>query len=143
MTAEQIHRLRKSFRLLEQKADSAAPLFYQQLFTLDPGLRPLFKTDIELQAMKLMKMLRGALDLLDRQPEELEDTLHDLGTRYSEYGIRPRHYASVGTALTAMLEKSLGGDFTLETRQAWVALYHLIAATMLNGAARATFSSAA
>ena len=142
MTAEQIHRLRKSFRLLEQKADLAAPLFYQQLFTLDPGLRPLFKTDIELQAMKLMKMLRGALDLLD-QPDELEDTLHDLGARYSEYGVRPRHYATVGAALTTMLEKSLGGDFTLETRQAWVALYHLIAATMLNGAAHATFSSAA
>ena len=49
----------------------------------------------------------------------------------------------MGAALTTMLEKSLGWDLALETRQAWVALYHLIAATMLNGAAHATFSSAA
>jgi hemoglobin-like flavoprotein len=137
MTAEQIHRLRKSFCVVERKADVAALLFYQQLFEMDPGLQPLFKTDIELQAIKLMAMLESALDLLER-PIELGSTLRDLGARHVGYGVKPIHYATVGSALMWMLENILGKDFTLETRQAWVALYQLVAETMLRGAEHAT-----
>lgn len=137
MTAEQIHLLRKSFSLVEGKADIAALLFYQRLFELDPGLRPLFKTDIELQAIKLMWMLGGALSLLER-PAELASTLGDLGARHADYGVEPAHYVTVGTALSSMLEDVLGKDFTLETRQAWVALYQIISEAMLRGAEHAT-----
>ncbi|WP_035608314.1 globin domain-containing protein [Haloferula sp. BvORR071] len=130
MTAEQIRRLRKSFHQLERNAELAAPLFYEQLFALDPGLSPLFKTDVELQSIKLMSMLGSAVELLDA-PAELEETLIELGSRLSEYGLRPRHYATIGSALTTMLEEVLGETYTLEVRQAWVALYHRIAGTML------------
>lgn len=138
MTAEQIRRLRKSFHLVERKAELAAPYFYQQLFALDAGLCPLFKTDIELQAMKLMGMLRAALDLVEEESAGMLDmTLHDLGAQLAEYGLRPRHYATVGTALTDMLETVLGGEFDRETRQAWMGLYHTIAGKMLAGVAHA------
>jgi hemoglobin-like flavoprotein len=137
MTAEQIRRLRKSFHLVERKAELAAPYFYQQLFALDAGLCPLFKTDIELQAMKLMGMLQAALDLADEPTGMIDMTLHDLGARLADYGLRPRHYATVGTALTAMLETVLGEEFSRETRQAWMALYHMIAGKMLSGVAHA------
>lgn len=136
MTAEQIRRLRKSFRLLGREAELAAPLFYEQILALNPDLKPFFKTDVELQAMKLMEMLGGALDLLD-WPSELEQTLEELGARHAEYGFRPRHYPVVGTALIGMLERVLGEEFSLETRQAWVALYHLVASKMLSGATHA------
>ena len=136
MTAEQIRRLRKSFRLLEREAEVAAPLFYQQLLVMNPELKPLFKTDVELQALKLMQMLGGVLDLLD-YPLEMEATLEELGARHAGYGVRPRHYSAVGTALIGMLERVLTVDFTAETRQAWVALYHLVAGKMLGGAAHA------
>ena len=51
---DQKHRLRKTFALVERQSHVAALVFYQRLFELDPMLRPLFKTDIEEQAAKLM-----------------------------------------------------------------------------------------
>jgi hemoglobin-like flavoprotein len=130
MTAEQILRLRKSFSRVKRRADVAAFYFYHQLFELDPGLRPLFQTDVELQALKLTTMLDETLDLLDR-PIELAATLREQAIRHSEYGVRPEQYSTVGTAMISMLEDVLGQEFTLETRQAWVALYHLISESML------------
>lgn len=136
LTADQIHRLRKSFTHVERQSHVAALVFYQRLFELDPALRPLFKTDIERQAQKLMEMLTGALSLLER-PGELTSTLEDLGARHAGYGVRTEHYATVGTALLAMLESVLTKEFTPETRLAWTDLYALISETMLRGAAHA------
>lgn len=104
---------------------------------MDAGLRPFFKTDVELQEMKLMEMLGEALDLLER-PIELEAALAELGARHTAYGLGSGHYAKVGTALIAMLESVLGKDFSLEIRQAWVALYHLVAGKLVRGAVHAT-----
>lgn len=129
MTAEQIHRLRKSFSQAERRADVAAFYFYRQLFELDPTLRPLFQTDVELQALKLTTMLGETLDLLDR-PIELAIRLREQAIRLSEYGVSPEQYSTVGIAMISMLEDILGDEFTLETRQAWVALYHLISVSM-------------
>jgi hemoglobin-like flavoprotein len=136
LTADQTYRVRKSFIQVERQSQVAALVFYQRLFELDPALRPLFKTDIELQAEKLMEMLAAALSLLER-PGELTSTLEDLGARHVGYGVKTEHYATVGTALLAMLESVLGKEFTAETRAAWTELYGLIAATMLRGAAHA------
>lgn len=133
MTAEQIYRLRKSFHLLERRADMAGFYFYEQLFAMDPGLRPFLQTDIELQGIKLTGMLGEVLELLER-PIELGAMLHELGAEHSEYGVQPAQYATIGTALISMLEDVLGTDLTLETRQAWVALYHRVAQAMLEGA---------
>lgn len=130
MTAEQILRLRKSFSLVKRQADVAGFYFYRQLFDLDPTLRPLFQTDIELQALKLTNTLDEALDLLNR-PIELAMTLRELAERHSDYGVKPEQYATIGTAMISMLEDILGSEFTLETRQAWVALYHLVSGAML------------
>ena len=136
LTADQIHRLRKSFIHVERQSHVAALVFYQRLFELDPTLRPLFKTDIELQAQKLLEMLAAALSLLER-PGELASTLEDLGARHVGYGVKTEHYATVGTALLAMLESVLTKEFTPETRLAWTDLYALIAGNMLRGAAHA------
>jgi methyl-accepting chemotaxis protein len=132
---EQKHRLRKTFAIVERQSHVAALVFYQRLFELNPMLRPLFKTDIELQAAKLMDMLSSALSLMEK-PEELNETLEELGARHVGYGVRTEHYETVGEALLAMLSTVLGKDFTADTRRAWTELYQFIAATMLRGAAR-------
>ena len=132
---EQKHRLRKTFALVERQSHVAALVFYQRLFELNPMLRPLFKTDIELQAAKLMDMLATALSLLEK-PDDLNETLEDLGARHVAYGVETEHYETVGDALLAMLSAVLGTDFTPDTRRAWTDLYQFIAATMLRGAAR-------
>ncbi|MEK7950746.1 globin domain-containing protein [Luteolibacter soli] len=132
---EQKHRLRKTFALVERQSHVAALVFYQRLFELNPMLRPLFKTDIELQAAKLMEMLSTALSLLEK-PEELTETLEELGARHVAYGVKTEHYDTVGEALLAMLSSVLGKDFNADARKAWTELYLLIASTMLRGAAR-------
>lgn len=132
---EQKHRLRKTFALVERQSHVAALVFYQRLFELDPMLRPLFKNDIEEQAAKLMDMLASALSLLEK-PEELTDTLEQLGARHVGYGVKTEHYATVGEALLSMLSSVLGKDFDPQTRQTWTALYQVIAETMLSGAAK-------
>lgn len=134
LTAEQTYRIRKTFATVERQSRVAALVFYQRLFELDPALRPLFKGDIEIQAEKLMEMLSGALSLLER-PEEFTRVLEGLGARHVAYGVKTRHYETVGEALLDMLGKVLGPEFTAETRGAWLALYQTIAEIMLRGAA--------
>ncbi len=133
---EQKHRLRKTFALVERQSHVAALVFYQRLFEIDPALRPLFKTDIEVQANKIMEMLGAALSLLDK-PEELTEVLEELGARHVNYGVKTAHYATVGQALIDMLASVLGKDFDATTRIAWTDLYRTISETMLRGAARA------
>lgn len=135
LDAEQKHRLRKTFALVERQSHVAALVFYQHLFELNPMLRPLFKTDIELQAAKLMDMLSTALRLMEK-PDELTETLEELGARHVAYGVRTEHYETVGEALLEMLSTVLAKDFTGDTRKAWTELYQFISATMLRGAAR-------
>lgn len=137
MTPEAKLQLRKSFERVEAQGHVAALVFYQHLFALDPQLRPLFKSDIETQAQKLIEMISAALGLLER-PNELRVTLEQLGARHVAYGVEPTHYATVGAALLAMLGTVLGDDFTPEVRAAWVELYGVLSGTMLAGAAKVT-----
>jgi hemoglobin-like flavoprotein len=44
------------------------------------------------------------------------------------------HYDTVGAALLWTLEKGLGNAFTSETKDAWIAVYGLLAGTMKNAA---------
>ena len=137
MTAEQIRRLRKSFHHVERKAELAAPYFYQQLFLLDAALRPQHAHQLHGLKLDIGLEERAALELAEESAGTIDMTLHDLGARLADYGLRPRHYATVGTALTDMLETVLGEEFNRETRQAWMGLYHMIAGKMLSGVAHA------
>jgi hemoglobin-like flavoprotein len=134
MNARQTHLVRKSFAAVERQAEVAALIFYRRLFELDPGLRPLFKSDIQEQAKKLMDMLATALNLLER-PAELADELEELGAKHAGYGTQPEHYATVRQALLDMLAEILRDAFTAETQRAWSELYDFIEAAMLRGAA--------
>ena len=141
MNATQTHLVRKSFAAVERQADVAALVFYRRLFELDPNLRPLFKSDIQEQAKKLMEMLAVALNLLER-PAELAGELEDLGAKHVGYGTRPEHYDTVRQALVDMFSEVMGDGFTLEMRQAWGELYDFIEAAMLRGAAAVLKSAA-
>ena len=134
MTAEQIHLLRKTFDPVERQAHVAALVFYRRLFELDPSLRRMFHTDIEVQAKKLIDMLALALSMLER-PSELETELEGLGARHVGYGVKDSHYETVGLAMLGMLAEVLGPEWTPEARTAWAELYGFIAGAMKRGAA--------
>jgi hemoglobin-like flavoprotein len=125
-----------SFAQVRPIADAAAALFYTRLFELDPTLRPLFKGDMKEQGRKLMDMLTLAVKGLDR-PEALLPALAALGRRHSGYGVNKHDYETVGEALLWTLEQGLGPSFTPDVREAWVALYRLVADTMREAAVAA------
>ena len=141
MHAYDIDLVRRSFAKLEPIAPQAAALFYDNLFTADPALRNLLRGDMREQGAKLMQMIGAAVSLLD-QPELLSSALRKLGARHAGYGVAEPHYASVGGALLRTLQAGLGESFTVEVRNAWVALYDFVSRSMID-AARAEATSAA
>jgi len=134
MTPNTIALVQGSFRQVAPIADQAATLFYGRLFELDPSLKPLFKGDISEQGKKLMKVLGIAVSSLEDLPG-LVPVVQDLGRRHVAYGVRPEHYATVGTALLWTLEQGLGAGFTHEVKAAWSEVYGLLATVMQEAAA--------
>ena len=133
MNSEQINLVQSSFAEVRPMATTAASLFYQRLFALDPTLRPMFKGDLPHQGRMLMAMLTAAVNglaLLDT----LVPVLRQLGARHVTYGVREPHYETVGTALLWTLEQGLGARFTPEVREAWASAYELLAHVMQMGA---------
>ncbi len=122
-----------SFAAVAAIGDDAAVLFYKKLFELDPGLRRMFKDDMAEQRTKLLQMLTAAVKGLDRL-EQLVPVVQDLGRRHGRYGVTDAHYATVAEALLWTLEAGLGAAFTPDVRDAWVAVYTLLATTMQNAA---------
>ncbi len=141
MTGEQITLVQDSFRKVLPIADAAATLFYARLFDLDPSLERLFKNDIAEQGRKLMQMIGVAVRGLDR-PEQILPAVQALGARHVGYGVRDAHYATVGAALLWTLEYGLDEAFTPEVRDAWAAVYRVLADTMQQGAAEAARAAA-
>jgi hemoglobin-like flavoprotein len=62
--------------------------------------------------------------------EQLVPIVQDLGRSHAGYGVEDRHYDTVGAALLWTLEKGLGSGFTPEMKEAWAAVYGLLASTM-------------
>ena len=129
MTNEQIDLVQTSFERVKPLAEEAAVLFYARLFQLDPTLRPLFKSDIRLQGLKLMQTIELVVESLNRF-DSLVAEIRALGARHRGYGVEDHHYETVGAALLWTLEKALEPRFTAETGEAWAAAYDMLAQTM-------------
>ena len=108
MTKDDKHLIRESWAHVVPIADTAASLFYDRLFAIDPSVRPLFATtDMAAQRTKLVQALNYVVESLDDLGGIL-DALRDLGRRHSGYGVTAAHYASVGAAFLWTLEAGLG-----------------------------------
>ena len=129
MTPEHIALVQRTFADVLPLADTAAALFYERLFMLDPALRVLFHSDMQEQGRKLMTVLRLAVAGLSRL-EALLPMVQQLGVRHRSYGVKDAHYATVGAALLWTLQQGLGERFTPEVQAAWTSAYTLLADTM-------------
>ncbi|MEQ9348912.1 MAG: globin domain-containing protein [Alphaproteobacteria bacterium] len=85
------------------------------------------------QKAMLMGMLRTAVENLDRL-DELSPAVEELGRRHIGYGVKEADYDTVGEALLSALEHGLGGDFSDDVRDAWSAVYGVLAMTMIAAA---------
>lgn len=132
MTPNQIQLVQSSLPVIAADEEQVAALFYQRLFALDPALRGLFTSDMIVQGQKLVDMLASLIDSLDRA-DRIVPVLQALGQRHAAFGVKDSDYGTVGAALLATLERSLGRDFTPEMREAWIALFFVVSRTMIAG----------
>lgn len=140
MSPSEVQLVKASFLKVVPIADQAAALFYARLFELDPGLRLLFRGDMQEQGRKLMSMVATAVASLERL-EAIVPAVRALGMRHTAYGVTEEHYATVGAALLWTLEKGLGPEFSPAVREAWTSTYSLLANTMIEAQREAALAA--
>jgi len=131
MTSEKIRLLKSSFAQVEGIADTASGLFYGRLFEVAPGVKPLFKNDMQAQG----RMLLSAIGLVVRgleNPSAIAPAVKAMGERHVRYGALPEHYPVVGECLLWTLEQGLGEAFTPELKQAWAEAYGVLSGLMID-----------
>lgn len=134
LTAKQKMLVRSTYAQVEEIADTAAELFYVRLFAIDPSVGPLFAgTDMKNQGKKLMHMIGSAVRGLDRL-DEVMPHVQAMGRRHLAYGVTKEQYTTVGEALLWTLEQGLGSAFTPEVKEAWAAVYTVLAKTAIDAA---------
>jgi hemoglobin-like flavoprotein len=135
MTPQQKILVAENWKHVVPIADTAASMFYDRLFELDPQVGELFgNTDMANQRNKLVQALDMAISALD-EPEAILPALRELGRRHRTYGVRDAHYDTVGAALLWTLRKGLGAHWNDEAEAAWSAAYQLVAEPMRQAAA--------
>lgn len=129
VSAEHKKLVQDSFGLVEPIAEVAAGLFYNRLFEIDPSVKPLFKGDMKSQGRKLMATIKLAVNGLNNV-EKLVPAVQNLGRQHADYGVLEEHYGAVAEALLWTLEKGLEEAFTPQVKEAWTAVYTVLADTM-------------
>jgi hemoglobin-like flavoprotein len=133
MDPRMIMELQSSWKKVMNIAPAAAKLFYDNLFEADPSLKPLFKSKMEEQGMKLMETINTAVSMLENLPQ-LVPILQALAKRHVMYGAKPEHYPVVGAALIKTLGQGLGDEFTDGLRTYWTEIYGVISSVMIEAA---------
>lgn len=133
MTPQQISLIQASWAAVVPIQDTAAGLFYQRLFALDPEVKPMFKGDLQSQGKKLMQALGFIVNSLTRL-DEVVPVAQDMAKRHVGYGVKAEHYDTVGTALLWTLEQGLGPAFTDDVKAAWATAYGTLAGVMKEAA---------
>ena len=134
VTLEQRRLILESYPAIREMRGPLALLFYGRLFEMHPAARPMFRSDIAVQGVKLMDMLAAVIDNLDHL-EEVAPTLRAMGQRHVGYGVRPEHYDAVKMALLWALGQALEADFYPDVKAAWGSVIDAISAIMIEGAA--------
>lgn len=129
MNPEQIKLVRLSFTKIAGRELEAGRLFYERLFEIAPETRALFRSDLDVQAQKVMHMLGIAVGMLN-DPQALKIVLESLGRRHHRYGVRDEHFEKVGEAMIWALQQICGDDLTPQVKQCWLAAYNYMAYIM-------------
>jgi hemoglobin-like flavoprotein len=131
MRPEQIKLVKKTWKILMGiNPVIIGDAFYSKLFADHPTLRKLFPLDMNQQYVKLVDMLSSIIMNLDHPNIDSAD-ITAMSKRHIGYGVKPEHYAMVGTALIWTLKKGLGTDWNQETEDAWTNCYKSLADVMI------------
>jgi hemoglobin-like flavoprotein len=133
LTRDGCRLVQASFAQVEPISDDVAATFYRRLFQLNPALRPLFTSDMELQRARFIEKLAVAVQGL-QDLDSIAPLVQALGRRHAAYGIHPADYDTAGEALLWALEEAFGPAFNSELRSAWSAAFRTLSAEMLRAA---------
>ncbi|NQW20100.1 MAG: hemin receptor [Chloroflexi bacterium] len=133
LTDDQVKLVKANWAAVKPIKETAAELFYNKLFELDPSIRSLFREDISIQKKALMATISFAVATLNH-PDKLVPAVQELGARHGKYGVTPAHYGTVGKALLWTLEQGLGEAWTPEAKTAWTEVYGVLSTTMIGSA---------
>ena len=130
ITLEQKRLVLETWKQVAVNGDAAAALFYRRLFETDPTTRELFRaTDMSAQRRKLIMTIGFAIVSLDHL-DLLKLTMGELGRRHAGYGVKDKHYDTVGFALLWTLERGLGKNWNADVSAAWAEVYGTLAGVM-------------
>ena len=136
LSDEQVKLVKANWNAVKPIKETAAGLFYDKLFELDPSIREMFNDDISIQKKALMATISFAVATLNH-PDKLIPAVQKLGSRHGRYGVTAAHYGTVAQALLWTLEQGLGDAWTPEAKTAWTEVYGILSSTMLEAAAKA------
>jgi hemoglobin-like flavoprotein len=132
VTRDETRLVQASFAQIDPIANKIAASFYRRLFELDPALRSLFKTDMEVQGARFMEKLAVAVKSLE-DLAIVTPFARELGRRHAGYGVETKDYDTAGEALIWALEREFGPAFTPDLEAAWRAAYVMLCETMIAG----------
>jgi hemoglobin-like flavoprotein len=135
MQEHQVALVKSTWLAVVPIAAQAADIFYDELFARDASLRRLFPSDLSEQKRKLMAALGRVVSSLDDLAAVLP-AVEALGRQHVGYGVKPEHYATVGGALLATLQKGLGSAWNDDVKGAWSDAYGVLSNVMINASAR-------
>ena len=122
--------VQESFSKVAPIAETAAELFYADLFETAPAVKPMFEnTDMADQGSKLMATIGVVVNGLRDLPK-IVPVAEKLAVDHVGFGVKPDHYDAVGASLLRTLEKGLGDDFTPDVKDAWTTAYTTLAGVM-------------
>ncbi len=134
MNDTQITLIQDSFSKVVPIKDTAAEIFYADLFETAPEVKPYFaNTDMSEQGAKLMATLGVVVNGL-RDLDKIVPVAANLAVKHVDYGVKADDYAKVGASLIRTLEKGLGQDFDAPTREAWIGAYGILSDAMIGAA---------
>lgn len=133
LSEEEIELLRDSMLLLQEHKQLATSVFYENLFEIDPGLRPLFDDDLAEQSNKALFAF-GAVVAQIHDLELCREMTRELAHRHVEYGVVPEHYPKVGEAVIATVAMVMEDAMTPQIETAWRNAYAAVASAMIETA---------
>ncbi len=133
MEQAMIERLESSFNLLAPRGPELVDRFYAHLFSENPGLRPMFPSDMSDQKKKLLASLVLVIENI-RNTEKLGQPLHDLGARHVGFGTAPEHYPVVRDTLVSVMADMAGEAWNDQLTQDWNGALDFVSSVMLEGA---------
>ncbi len=127
-----IERLEASFNLLAPRAEELVDRFYGNLFAKNPGVRPMFPSEMSEQKKKLLAAIQLVVKNL-RTPEKLAEPLKQLGAKHVHYKTQPEHYPIVRDTLVGVMKDMAGSQWNDQLTSDWTGALDFVASVMLEG----------